>query len=104
MNDSTVIYEYTLEQAIEDGVLVEIFKKRWQELSSGKPMVATRAIYSAYSLAALQEIWNEYVHWRDFIMPTSPEEEQLFRTTMNSETVWVLEDGAAFTILFPADY
>jgi hypothetical protein len=102
--DTDVIVLYTLDGAIEDGVLVEIFKNRWKELSSGKPMVATRAIYDAYSLAALQEIWNEYVHWRDVVMPTLPEEEQLFSTTMNSETVWVIEDGAAFTILFPDDY
>src|SRR5207248_2311947 len=96
MAQSNMIYAYTLEQAIKDGVLVEIFKNRWQELSSEKPIVATRAVYGAYSLAGLQEIWNEFVVWRQDVMPTLPEEEQLFSTTMNSETVWVLEDGAAF--------
>jgi hypothetical protein len=104
MADTNVIYEYTLEQAIADGVLAEIFKNRWPELSGGKPIVATSHILSEFSLAACQEIWNEYVHWREHIMPTLPEEEQLFKTIMNSETVWVLDDGAAFTILFPDDY
>ncbi len=104
MADTNVIYAYTLKQAIEDGVLVEIFKDLWSGLSSEKPIVATRAIYSAYSLAALRETWNEYVFWRGNVMSTLPEEEQLFSTTMNSETVWVLEDGQAFTILFPDDY
>jgi hypothetical protein len=104
MNDSTVIYTYTLEQAIEGGVLVEIFKTSWTGLSSEKPIVATRAIYGAYSPAALQEIWNDYVQWRTQVMPSLPEDEQLFSTTMNSETVWVLEDDAGFTILFPDEH
>jgi hypothetical protein len=104
MSDTNVIYAYTLEQAIADGELIEIFKNRWQELSEGKPIVATRAIYAAYSLAAMQEIWNEFVVWRRDIVPTVPEEEQLFSTSMNDAAVWVLEDGAAFTILFPEDY
>ena len=101
---SDVIYAYTLQQAIEDGVLIEVFKNRWDELTGGKPLVATVAVHSEFSLAALQEIWNEYVVWRKQVMPTLPEEEQLFKTTMNSQTVWVLEDGQAFTILFPEDY
>src|SRR5436309_548144 len=104
MAKSTTIYEYTLEQAIEDGELVELFKDRWQELSGGKPMVATRGIYAAYSLAALREIWNAYVSWREKVMPTLPREEQLFSTTVNSRAVWVLEDANAFTILFPHEY
>ena len=32
-----VIYSYTLEQAIDDGVLVPIFANRWKELTGGKP-------------------------------------------------------------------
>ena len=99
-----VIYSYTLEQAISDGVLVEVFKNRWNELTSGKPLVATAAICSEFTMAALVEIWNEYVQWSREVMPTLPEEDQLFSTEMNSRKVWVLEDGAAFTILFPEDY
>ena len=85
-------------------MLVEIFKSRWDELTGGKPLVATVGVYHAFSLAALQEIWNEYVVWRQQVMHTLPEEEQLFRTTMNDRRVWVLEDGEAFTILFPEEY
>ena len=102
--DETVIYAYILAQAIADGVLVEIFKNRWEQLTGGKPLVATIGIYNAFSLAALQEIWNEYVVWRRQVMHTLPEEEQLFKTKMNDRTVWVLEDGEAFTILFPEEY
>ena len=99
-----VISVYSLEQAIEDGVLVEVFKARWQQLTQGKPIVATSHLFSQVSLAGLLEIWNEYVDWRKNVMPTLPEEDQLFVTTMNSENVWLLEDGDAFTMLYPEDY
>jgi hypothetical protein len=36
-----VITEHSLREAIEDGALVEIFKKRWRQLSGGKPIVAS---------------------------------------------------------------
>ena len=36
--------------------------------------------------------------------PTLPEEEQMFHTTMNGKKVWVIEDGAAFTLMYPEDY
>jgi hypothetical protein len=100
----TVISVYPLERAIEDGVLVEVFKNRWQELSQGKPIVATRHLFSQVSLAALLDIWNEYVEWRTNVMPTLPEADQMFVTTMDGEKVWLLEDGAAFTMMYPEDY
>ncbi len=104
MRDSNVIVAYTLEDAIRDGVLVEVFKNRWAELLAGKPIVATAHIVGELTLAALREIWNEYVVWRKTVMPTLPEEDQLFVTKMNGETVWVIEDGAAHTIMYPDDY
>ena len=51
-----VITVYSLKQAIEDGVLVEIFKNRWSELSGGKPIVTTAHLYEEVSLAGLREI------------------------------------------------
>jgi hypothetical protein len=99
-----VITVYTLKEAIEDGVLVEIFKNRWGELSGGKPIVATSHISEEVSLAGLREIWNEYVVWKRNVMPTLPEEERLFSTKMNGLTVWVIEDDAAFTLMYPEDY
>ncbi len=100
----TVISVYSLERAIKDGVLVEVFKNRWHELSHGKPIVATRHLFTQVSLAGLLEIWNEYVVWRANVMPTLPEAEQMFVTTMDGEEVWLLEDGEAFTMLYPEDY
>jgi hypothetical protein len=91
-DDAEVISTYPLQQAINDGVLVEIFKNRWQELSNGKPIVATAYLFNEVSLAGLMEIWNEYVTWQKQVKPTLPEEQQLFSTTMNSKTVWVVEE------------
>jgi len=104
VDEATIISEYSLEQAIADGVLVEVFKDHWQHLSQGKPIVATNHLFSQVSLAGLLEIWNEYVAWRKNVMPSLPEADQLFSTTMNGEKVWLLEDGAAFTMLYPEDY
>lgn len=99
-----IVHGYGLEQAIADGMLVPVFENRWAELSGGQPIVMTAAIAHAFSLAAIQEIWNDFVRWRRDVMPGLPEEEQLFSTTMNNRTIWVIEDGAAFTVLFPEDY
>jgi hypothetical protein len=104
VDEDNVFYEYTLKQAIADGVLVEIFKNRWEQLTHGKPLVATSHIYGEVSLAGLIEIWNEYVNWTKEVMPTLPEKEQMFVTRMNDKKVWVLEDGQAYTILYPEDY
>ena len=99
-----VVSVYSLQRAIADGVLVEVFKNRWQQLSGGKPIVATAHLFNEVSLAALQEIWNEFVHWNKYIKPTLPEEEQMFVTSMNTEKIWLIEDGQAFTMMYPDDY
>ena len=99
-----VISVYSLQRAIADGVLVEVFKNRWQQLSGGKPIVATSHLFNEVSLAALLEIWNEFVHWNKHIKSTLPEEEQMFVTSMNGEKIWLIEDGQAFTMLYPDDY
>ena len=99
-----VISVYTLQQAIADGVLVEVFKNRWDRLSGGKPIVATAHLAQEVSLAGLLEIWNEYVSWRRHTEPFLPEEDRLFHTRVNGETVWVIEDSEAFTLMYPVDY
>jgi hypothetical protein len=104
MSDKFIVYGYTLQQAIADGVLGKIFEKGWKKLSGGKPIVATAKILEEISLAGLIEIWNEYAEWRTNALPTLPEEDQLFHTEMNGKKIWVIEDGQAFTILYPEEY
>ena len=102
--DKNIIVSYTLQQAIADGVLVELFKNRWVDLSGGKPIVVTAHLYGEVSLAGLLEIWNEFVEWKHKVEPTLKEEDRLFKTSMNLKTVWVIEDGQAYTLLYPEDY
>jgi hypothetical protein len=52
-DDAEVISSYPLQQAIKDGILVEIFKNRWDELSAGKPIVATAHLAQDISPAGL---------------------------------------------------
>jgi len=94
-----------LDEAVADGVFVEIFKNRWQKLSGGKPIVATQHLFVSVHSVDLVEIWNRYVYWRKKIMPTLPEEDQMFATVLDdNKKVWVLEDGQAFILLYPEDY
>jgi hypothetical protein len=102
--DVDIVAKYTRDQAVDDGVLVEIFKKRWPELSGGRPIVATAHLFNEVSLAGLLEIWNEFVHWREYDKPALPEEDHLFHTGMNGKSVWVIEDGEAYTLMYPEDY
>ncbi len=104
MKNQTIIDSYSLDEAITDGVLVVCFRSRWKHLSGGKPIVATAAVSEDISQAALIEIWNDSVRWRREVMETLPEEEQHYATTMNGKTIWVMEDGQAFTFLYPEDY
>ena len=104
MSDETVVYTYPLKQAVADGVLIELFKNRWNTLSGGKPIVVTAHLFEDVTLAGLLEIWNEFVEWRTNVLPGLPEDKRHFSTTMNGNTVWVLEDGQAFTLLYPEDY
>lgn len=98
-----VIYSYTADQAVADGMLFEAFKSRWPQLTGGKPLYYTLSMRERFSLAALIEIWNEYVAWRR-TAHLIPEEDRMFTTRMNNERVWVIDDGAAFTIMLPEDY
>ncbi len=102
--NAKVISVYSLQQAIADGVLIEICKNRWGQLSGGKPIVVTSHLFGEISLAALLEIWNEYVDWKKRVEPTLPEEERLFATSMNDKKVWVIEGGEAYTFMYPEDY
>jgi hypothetical protein len=102
--DMNINATYGRQQAMKDGQLAEIFKHRWETLTGGKPIMATSHLSHEISLAGLLEIWNAYVQWRKHTEPFLPEEDRLFQTRMNGKTVWVIEDGAAFTFMYPDDY
>lgn len=89
------IYEYTHQQAIEDGILGEVFKNRWNQLSNGKPILATSSILAEFSLAAIIEMWNSYA--------VNRQPGHIFCTKMNGENIWITFDGIVYTIMFPSD-
>ncbi len=103
-DDAPVVHTYTWEQAEADGQIFRIFESRWEQLSGGKPILATIGVSSAFSLAACQEVWNEYAGWRRDVEPTLAEEDKLFSTTMNDQTIWVIEDGLTFVLMLPEEY
>jgi len=96
--DFEVISRYTRQQAVEDGILVEIL--RW----NGIPVMATSHIRDEFGLSELFGIWHEFRFWKENEEAKLPEEERLFHTEKNGKKVWVIEDGQAFTIMYPEDY
>ncbi|HEX2915594.1 MAG TPA: DUF6573 family protein [Chloroflexia bacterium] len=103
-NDTDVIASYPLEQAIEDGVLVKLFEKRWPKLTGGKPIVATHSVYIRFSDVVLRNVWNDYVYWKREVERTLPEEKRLFTTIVSGQKVWVMEDEASYCLLLPEDW
>jgi hypothetical protein len=55
-----------------------VFKEQWDELSGGKPIVATANLFESVSLARLMDIWDEFVRWKKGMGTNCPEEERLF--------------------------
>ena len=103
-SDVPAIDVYGLTRAIEDGVLAPVFVDLWPLLSRGKAIVATAAVSADLPHAGLAAIWDAFVDWQRDVEPTLPETERLFATTVNNQTVWVIEDGSAITFLYPSDY
>jgi hypothetical protein len=100
--DVEIIVKYPLGQALEDGVLVKLCDIRFGiEI---KPLVATSHLLNEIKRDQVMKVWDEYVKWRQEIMPKLKEEDQMFVTKVNGKKVWVMEDGAAFTVLLPEDY
>jgi hypothetical protein len=97
-----IISVYPLSQAIADGVLVKLCDIRFG--IAIKPLVATSNLLSEINREKIMEVWDEYVKWRQNIMPRLREEEQMFVTKVNNKKVWLIEDGAAFTVMYPEDY
>src|SRR5262245_35370400 len=96
--DRDIISRYPIKQAVEYGVLVHVLS--WK----GMPVMATSPIAEDFGLGELLEIWNEFRAWKEVKESSLPEEDRLFHTLKNGRKVWVMEDGEAFTIMYPTDY
>jgi len=104
VDEATIISEYSLEQAIEDGELVEVFKEMWETISHGKLIVVTRRLFEETNLHLLFGVVTQFAQWKTNVLPTLPEEERLFTDEVKGKKVWVIEDTQAITLLYPEDY
>jgi len=94
-----VIFEYTLSEAIEDGVLHPL---GWV---NGKPLIGTAGTVGDLPAEERQRLFVDFLHWQKDVEPSLPEEERMFSATAsNGERVWVIDDGAAITLLYPSEY
>jgi hypothetical protein len=100
--DIEIISKYPLSQAIMDGMLVKLCDVRFGLVI--KPLVVTAHLLGEIGRDTVMNVWDEYVKWRQEVMPKLKEEEQMFVTQVNKKKVWVIEDGATFTIMYPSDY
>jgi hypothetical protein len=93
---------YTQQQAIEDGILAKLCDIRWN--GGIKPYIATTHVLEDIGHDGAMEIWKEFAEWRTKVMPTLPEEDQLFYTGVDAKSVWIIEDDTAYTVMYPDDY
>lgn len=96
--DIDIISKYTMSQAVDDGVLVQVL--RW----NGKPVMATTHLSDEFGVEGLLDIWHEFRDWKEREEAKLAEEDRLFSTQKKGQKIWVIEDGEAFTIMYPSDY
>ena len=108
MDLDIVISEYTLEQAIADGILSKRLMKQTAAFTAkyvnDKPVVATVHLFNEVSHADLLDLWNKFILWRQNVMPTLPEVDRTFTTKIKGKLVWVDETDEAVTMMYPEDY
>jgi hypothetical protein len=87
--DVEIISQYTRQQAIEDGILVEVFDeyimKGLSEFTNGRQIVATTHLAQEMEKHDLRDIWNRFAVWKQDVEPTLSEEERLFHTVVNGK-------------------
>ncbi len=94
-----VIFEYTLTEAIDDGVLYPL---GWVD---GKPLIGTAGTVADLDNDECQKLFTEFLKWQKEIEPTLAEGDRMFvATASNNQQVWVIDDGAAITLLYPSEY
>jgi hypothetical protein len=99
MGTEAILFTYTLNQAIEDGVL---YPMGW---AKGLPLIATRAIVNDLDANEMQKLFMDFLDWQVHVEPMLAEEDRMFvADASNNQKVWVIDDGAAITLLYPSDY
>jgi hypothetical protein len=83
--DVEIIAAYPLSQALEDGVLIKLCDI-WFGIEI-KPLVATSHLLEETHRDQVMKVWDEYVTWRQTVMPKLKEEDQMFVTKINGKKV-----------------
>src|SRR5947208_13542569 len=103
--DENVVSVYSLEQAIEDGIVVKPFDEQTERFMTkyvdNKHIVATTHLFHELKSEELLDIWNKFIIWRQDVMPTLPEEERMFSLEVKSKKVWVDETESQITFMYP---
>src|SRR3954447_23599814 len=98
LKDAEIIAIYTLDEAIDDGVIAKLCDIRWNGVI--KPFIATTHVLEDIGRDGALEIWKEFEDWRISVMQTLPEADQLFYTGVDDRMIWIIEDAAAYTIMY----
>lgn len=97
--EANVISEYTLSEAIADGVLYPLGR------ANSLPLIGTVGVVTDLEPEEREGLFKDYLVWERDVMPSLKEEDRMFgATASNGQRVWVINDGAAITLLYPSEY
>ena len=96
--DWPIISKYPRDEATKDEMLNEVF------YSEDKPVVSTIGINQDFKLDEILAIFYQFKDWKEKVEPGLPEEDKLFSTNTRNGKVWVIEDGEAYTVMYPHEY
>lgn len=102
--DFYVVHSYTLSDAINDGVLVPLFLDEGKYPADGKHVVATSNLLDAIGVEATLKVWDEFQVWKRDVMPTLPEEDQLYAPVVGEHELFIIEDSVSYCIMLRTDY
>jgi hypothetical protein len=117
MDDENIIFRYTRENAIDDGVLADVTEQA-KETGISVPTVITSHLHQVLENIPDTSAGQDYrgrlhdVLWMTFLklkaMQATPNDDSpaLVEVIIDGQkqTLWALVDGDGLTIMFPEDY
>ncbi len=101
-DDIEVISIYSVQEAIDDGVLVEILKSDWHWLTNSKPVLATATVVTDIPEADLKQLWNYFAPMRNKLIKEG--EQPYVRAPYKGDIILIVEDGEVVTFMYPSEY
>ena len=95
-----VIYTYTQQQAIEDGILVKVGR-----LTSGEPVIFTRHLFDSGGYQDMTRLLKLVEIGMSMLRQSDPEDTPFMKLRVISEgRIWVIANDEGITFLRPEDY